>query len=57
MRSALSDRAELLIPNSPGRLLGETGVLKVQSSGVIAREPGWAIVKDGTLVAIPSLAL
>ena len=53
----ISDRAELLIPNSPGRLLGETGVLKVQSSGVIAREPGWAIVKGGTLVAIPSLAL
>ncbi len=53
----LSDRAELLIPSSPGRLLGETGVLKVQSSGAISREPAWAIVKGGALVAIPSLAL
>jgi outer membrane PBP1 activator LpoA protein len=52
----LSGRTELLIPDSPGRLLGETGVLKVQSTGAIAREPGWAIVKGGTLVAIPSLA-
>ena len=47
----------LLIANSPGRLLGETGVLRVQGSGVIGREPVWAIVRDGTLVAMPSVAL
>jgi len=52
----LSDRADLLIPNSPARLLGETGQLQVQASGVVAREPAWAIVQHGALVAMPTVA-
>jgi len=51
----LSDRADLLIPNSPGRLLGETGQLQVQGSGVVTREPVWAIVQRGALVAMPTV--
>ena len=52
----LSDRADLLIPNSPGRLLGETGQLQVSGNGVVAREPAWAIVQRGALVAMPTVA-
>lgn len=52
----LSDRADLLIPNSPGRLLGETGQLQVSGAGVVAREPAWAIVQHGALVAMPIVA-
>ena len=52
----LSDRADLLIPNSPGRLLGETGQLQVSGAGVVAREPAWALVQRGALVAMPTVA-
>ena len=52
----LSERADLLAANSPGRLLGETGQLQVQSSGVVTRDPAWAIVQHGSVVAIPSVA-
>ena len=52
----LSDRADLLIPNSPGRLLGETGQLQVSGAGVVAREPAWALVQHGALVAMPIVA-
>lgn len=52
----LSDRADLLIPNSPGRLLGETGQLQVSGAGVVVREPAWALVQHGTLVAMPIVA-
>jgi outer membrane PBP1 activator LpoA protein len=51
----LSDRADLMIPNSPGRLLGETGQLQVQGSGVVTREPAWAVVQHGALVAMPTV--
>lgn len=51
----LTDRADLMIPNSPGRLLGETGQLQVQGSGVVTREPAWAIVQHGALVAMPTV--
>lgn len=52
----LSDRADLLIPNSPGRLLGETGQLQVSGTGVVTREPAWALVQHGALVAMPIVA-
>jgi len=52
----LSDRADLLIPNSSGRLLGETGQLQVSGGGVVAREPAWALVQHGALVALPTVA-
>jgi uncharacterized protein len=52
----LSDRADLLIPNSPGRLLGETGQLQVSGAGVVAREPAWALVQRGALAAMPTVA-
>ena len=51
----LSDRADLLISDSPTRLLGETGQLRVQGSGVVTREPAWAIVQHGALVAMPAV--
>ncbi len=51
----LGDRADLLMTNSPARLLGETGQLQVQSSGVVTREPVWAIVQNGMLVAMPTV--
>jgi len=52
----LSERADLLTANSRGRLLGETGQLQVQSSGVVTRDPVWVVVQHGSLVAIPSVA-
>jgi len=52
----LSDRADLLLPNSAGRLLGETGQLQIHAPGIVVRDPAWAIVQRGALVAIPSVA-
>jgi outer membrane PBP1 activator LpoA protein len=52
----LSNRADLLLPNAAGRLLGETGQLQMQAPGIIVRDPAWAIVQRGTLVAMPTVA-
>jgi uncharacterized protein len=52
----LADRVDLLASNSTGALLGETGQLQVQSSGVVVRFPAWAIVSRGALVALPTVA-
>ncbi len=51
----LGDRADLLMTNSPARLLGETGQLQVQGTGIVTREPAWAIVQNGALVAMPTV--
>jgi outer membrane PBP1 activator LpoA protein len=52
----LSDRADLLQPNAAGRLLGETGQLQIHAPGVVVRDPAWAIVQRGALVAMPTVA-
>jgi len=52
----LSNRADLLIPDSPGRLMGETGQLQVQGTGVVTRDPAWTIVQHDALMVIPTVA-
>jgi hypothetical protein len=49
----LSDRADLLIPSSPGRLLGN-GQLQVSGAGV-SRASCLALVQRGALVAMPTV--
>jgi len=51
----LADRAELLAQHAAGGLLGETGQLSIESSGAIVRQPAWAVVSHGRLVALPSV--
>ena len=51
----LSDRADLLVPNAAGRLLGETGQLQIHAPGIVVRDPAWAIIQRGALVAMPSV--
>jgi outer membrane PBP1 activator LpoA protein len=52
----LSERPDLLLANSPARLTGATGTLQVLATGLVTREPAWAIVQHGALVALPSVA-
>jgi hypothetical protein len=37
------------------RLLGATGVLSIGTDGAFHREPAWAVVRSGDLVALPTL--
>lgn len=52
----LADRAGLLAQHATGGLLGETGQLQIQGSGAVVRQPAWAVVSNGRLVALPSVA-
>jgi len=52
----LSDRADLMMPNAAGGLLGETGRLQIHAPGIVVRDPAWAIIQRGALVAMPTVA-
>jgi uncharacterized protein len=50
----VADRAQSLT-SAVGGLFGETGQLQVRSSGSLLREPAWAVVNSGRLVALPTV--
>ena len=52
----LGDRADLLIPNSPGTPSGRNRATPSAKLRRRAREPVWAIVQHGALVAMPTVA-
>jgi uncharacterized protein len=51
----VADRAELLTSVAGGGLFGETGQLQVRNGGSLLREPAWAVVSSGQLVALPTV--
>ena len=52
----LCNRADLLLPDAAGRVLGETGQLQIRAPGIVVRDPAWAVVQRGALVALPTVA-
>ena len=50
----VADRADLLTADGGG-LFGETGQLEITGSGSLLRDPAWAVVSDGNLVALPTV--
>jgi len=52
----IADRIQALgTPGAPLRMLGATGVLSLGANGAIRREPMWALVHDGALIALPTI--
>jgi outer membrane PBP1 activator LpoA protein len=51
----LADRTSSLLQRATA-LLGETGQLRILADGAVVRDPAWAVVSHGKLVALPTVA-
>jgi uncharacterized protein len=51
----IADRIQVLASDADARLIGGTGILRLADNGRIARELVWTLMRNGNLLALPSV--